>query len=163
MERAGSSPRVRGTYRLYCRTRSNPRFIPACAGNMLPGMETALTCTVHPRVCGEHVMTVTLAGTSAGSSPRVRGTFAPEPLPASFDRFIPACAGNIVPPAKNSGLFAVHPRVCGEHKTATDLDNVCNGSSPRVRGTCIQHGVKLLHRRFIPACAGNIFLSNREN
>ena len=54
----------------------------------------------------------------------------------------------------------VHPRVCGEHSKAF-LKNFANvGSSPRVRGThrfsC--HGV--YHQRFIPACAGNTFLTH---
>ena len=52
-------------------------------------------------------------------------------------------------------IYRDHPRVCGEHASASGSAAGCAGSSPRVRGT---HG----HERdfrigggIIPACAGN--------
>ncbi len=71
-------------------------------------------------------------------------------------RFIPAYAGNIgfltffLPGA------AVHPRVCGEHRPRSVRQQVVNGSSPRMRGTCQPLPVSGVARRFIPAYAGNI-------
>ena len=50
------------------------RFIPACAGNMDVADEDVADAAVHPRVCGEHVIWCCVHCTSAGSSPRVRGT-----------------------------------------------------------------------------------------
>ena len=53
----GSSPRVRGTLEpveVHARPR---RFIPACAGNTVNPFMRSLHCSVHPRVCGEHLGT----------------------------------------------------------------------------------------------------------
>ncbi len=52
----GSSPRVWGTCLFIAALRDNDRFIPTCVGNMF-----AMRChfthfTVHPHVCGEHVL-----------------------------------------------------------------------------------------------------------
>ena len=49
------------------------RFIPACAGSTDRPALTAALIAVHPRVCGEHSMTVPLPDCLFGSSPRVRG------------------------------------------------------------------------------------------
>ena len=90
----GSSPRVRGTRQWRRSARSFARFIPACAGNTIPGPGKPRKMLVHPRVCGEHLMLILLPPLLIGSSPRVRGT----PLTSSAwtypRRFIPACAGN---------------------------------------------------------------------
>ena len=111
----GSSPRVRGTSRdrwerkryprfipacagnIAKRTRHGPApwFIPACAGNISSALFSFFSPSVHPRVCGEHIIKSYLYVKRNGSSPRVRGTSRPT---ASLDhpfRFIPACAGNI--------------------------------------------------------------------
>ena len=105
--------------------------------------------------------------TSAGSSPRVRGTDIGSACQLGPRRFIPACAGNRTVqgaachrfiPACASGADASDsgssPRVRG---TGRDQRLRCHrpGSSPRVRGTdCFALGVPALER-FIPACAGN--------
>ena len=52
----GSSPRVRGTRQMGCRLIRKGRFIPACAGNTASTLTAARNMSVHPRVCGEHVM-----------------------------------------------------------------------------------------------------------
>ena len=49
----GSSPRVRGTGIQPRKSRMQPRFIPACAGNRRRLATSRLTSAVHPRVCGE--------------------------------------------------------------------------------------------------------------
>ncbi len=90
----GSSPRVRGTLCSEIYTSRTPRFIPACAGNTIPGCFAHRDIAVHPRVCGEHRRDGGERVVVAGSSPRVRGTrhfFCPLRI---FPRFIPACAGN---------------------------------------------------------------------
>ena len=56
---------------------------------------SVIRVTVHPRVCGEHILPTTESKSSYGSSPRVRGTFVAPGLPQPIIRFIPACAGNI--------------------------------------------------------------------
>ena len=70
------------------------RFIPACAGNSSANAKPACWTPVHPRVCGELVRGVVEFRERVGSSPRVRGTPAGDPIEQSDRRFIPACAGN---------------------------------------------------------------------
>ena len=72
---AGSSPRVRGTYYYPVDGVQFPRFIPACAGNILLGIANHNEGSVHPRVCGEHYNSGGLGFFYRGSSPRVRGTY----------------------------------------------------------------------------------------
>ena len=91
---SGSSPRVRGTGRVVMSSATPQRFIPACAGNRVPGARVPQSATVHPRVCGEQVAV------------RLRSL--------ALQRFIPACAGNRRCVATRSAYTTVHPRVCGE-------------------------------------------------
>ena len=92
---SGSSPRVRGTQPLTFGEEIFYRFIPACAGTTVGLKIGAVQRTVHPRVCGEHTLSIALIRSNIGSSPRVRGT--------------------LFPLRKRSFLLLVHPRVCGEH------------------------------------------------
>ena len=151
----GSSPRVRGTDSREILERAIPRFIPACAGNGGLPHRGGARSTVHPRVCGERVQVGGQCLGRFGSSPRVRGTVPDRVVAGPVDRFIPACAGNgaVCPKLKTQG--AVHPRVCGERILITMPHGRSHGSSPRVRGTVQSHRACALHRRFIPACAGN--------
>ena len=168
----GSSPRVRGTGKIYPRACRRSRFIPACAGNRATGFPNDIATAVHPRVCGEQWRTVIVNFLMAGSSPRVRGTatkitikrtsnrFIPacagnRPAPSISIRFIPACAGNSFGATHRDSKYAVHPRVCGEQANSIIANSKRYGSSPRVRGTGRQHRIAGGKRRFIPACAGN--------
>ena len=172
----GSSPRVRGTYRLFSSASTGSRFIPARAGNISCPRRPARPGAVHPRACGEHPFRCSMHGVFCGSSPRVRGTWriwAGQPRP---DWFIPARAGNMYPWVRTirfipvhpracgehvrqiirEELRAVHPRACGEHLEKWRSDNFKTGSSPRVLGTLAQAQSILQFMRFIPARAGNI-------
>jgi GAF domain-containing protein len=91
---AGLSPRVRGTPRLHGHPDSDPRFIPACAGNARAPRPSWCVRPVHPRVCGERIQYVSRRNNCCGSSPRVRGTREPAVADVLSVRFIPACAGN---------------------------------------------------------------------
>ena len=151
----GSSPRVRGTHRLWPKRRQTARFIPACAGNTYEQNSLPSASSVHPRVCGEHQGSLAVLIAFGGSSPRVRGTPKPYRLIANPNRFIPACAGNTHNHRAHHGCLPVHPRVCGEHDRlaiGTDIERV---SSPRVRGTRRAIAGIGARARFIPACAGN--------
>ena len=55
--------------------------------------------------------------------------------PPVVGRFIPAWAGNTVPPSRIPTTFSVHPRVGGEHSSANADSDQRLGSSPRGRGT----------------------------
>ena len=151
----GSSPRVRGTQKGRQRCRDHGRFIPACAGNARRNRWSARHSTVHPRVCGERKKAVSGAETTAGSSPRVRGTRLWRWSCIGRRRFIPACAGNAGARTAPKYTCAVHPRVCGERAFITGRGQDLDGSSPRVRGTRYISKYITKSDRFIPACAGN--------
>ena len=92
---------------------------------------------------------------SAGSSPRMRGTLQILRGRHRDRRFIPAHAGNTCNRPCSTGTAPVHPRACGEHWYFSSNYDVDSGSSPRMRGTLgLRLGDALL-RRFIPAHAGN--------
>ena len=110
----------------------------------------------HPRVCGEHRLSPPWGLSTAGSSPRVRGTYSLFKAFSSRYRLIPACAGNIYPHVIRQRLLSAHPRVCGEHVAFPIDDFPYNGSSPRVRGTFLLFALFTGINRLIPACAGNI-------
>ena len=78
LDKAGSSPRVRGTRMGSLPRLAQPRIIPACAGNTPSSAAIAVLITDHPRVCGEHIYTFENRDRGFGSSPRVRGTPAPK-------------------------------------------------------------------------------------
>ena len=132
---SGSSPRVRGTICNYVTGVAWARFIPACAGNRARRFSSRSMPTVHPRVCGEQLFASNKYSSSAGSSPRVRGTGKQKPGTGLHARFIPACAGN--------------------RETISSSAFRCPGSSPRVRGTGCGQSRDMGWDRFIPACAGN--------
>ena len=92
---------------------------------------------------------------SAGSSPRGRGTGAAHRSPDRKDRFIPAWAGNSLPSLSLQVPEAVHPRVGGEQMRTSPMTDLLSGSSPRGRGTVRGDDRVWLRRRFIPAWAGN--------
>ena len=111
---------------------------------------------VHPRVCGERVRIPRPPACKYGSSPRVRGTCDCGRPRENNSRFIPACAGNVDFNRAPKGIFAVHPRVCGERVGGFVQVTYTAGSSPRVRGTCLAGDLASSYSRFIPACAGNV-------
>ena len=151
----GSSPRVRGTQYDSPGEGTGRRFIPACAGNSPRVAGSGRSAAVHPRVCGELTVTLSLTATAAGSSPRVRGTPGHQHRCGGRGRFIPACAGNSRGTRRRLPGRSVHPRVCGELAILAPGPNWPGGSSPRVRGTRRRCPVAVGYGRFIPACAGN--------
>ena len=131
------------------------RFIPARAGNgvMIQFLSDALA--VHPRSCGERLLSDSGIDIEGGSSPLVRGTVGLGVVFIGRKRFIPARAGNGLAQAPAARRPAVHPRSCGERVDGLELLDPAAGSSPLVRGTAVVLLSKPLHRRFIPARAGN--------
>ena len=132
---SGSSPRARGTLVDNPNHSNTFRFIPACAGNTICGSPASSGATVHPRVRGEHIISCSRVTSTAGSSPRARGTPRPRRDDPPGTRFIPACAGNTAVSRRRSLPAAVHPRVRGEHSRKARSHSAAGGSSPRARGT----------------------------
>ncbi len=71
------------------------RFIPTCVGNIYTKDGSLIVISVHPHVCGEHVMEWLPSLKHFGSSPRVWGTFKNNSVDWFQFRFIPTCVGNI--------------------------------------------------------------------
>ena len=154
----GSSPRVRGTPYRYRDVVGFEGIIPACAGNTHGNSGLPRDIRDHPRVCGEHGQRCQPAVPQLGSSPRVRGTLAPEQDAVRRSGIIPACAGNTYFELVHFLIYGDHPRVCGEHISPESMGRPELGSSPRVRGT---HSAPTLippTHGIIPACAGNTIL-----
>ena len=151
----GSSPQVRGTHRECARRFFQWRFIPAGAGNTTVACKPFTIQSVHPRRCGEHSKHQTNRVICDGSSPQVRGTLTLPVLAHIKWRFIPAGAGNTTNLSGLHSSGSVHPRRCGEHNEQLIRIGRQNGSSPQVRGTHRCLSSEHLHRRFIPAGAGN--------
>ena len=110
----GSSPRMRGTPAGPRSPRPRRRIIPAHAGNSSVWSVTELTRSDHPRACGELMIPPGLTCSSAGSSPRMRGTPDPVHHRTGKDRIIPAHAGNSITSIVLSLRRSDHPRACGE-------------------------------------------------
>ena len=152
---AGSSPRARGTLPFSGRLFTLQRFIPASAGNTLPGSSQMEREAVHPRERGEHVTAAVLHQLARGSSPRARGTLMQQVEDVGRARFIPASAGNTSLASMSHLCTAVHPRERGEHARGSFEVSGFAGSSPRARGTRRRQHPGHHQRRFIPASAGN--------
>ena len=151
----GSSPRERGTLAQSDRQRKRDRFIPARAGNAQRPIGKDSPDPVHPRASGERDAGHHLAGRARGSSPRERGTRNRATGNGQVPRFIPARAGNAGLVRKSHRLAPVHPRASGERKSRPECVKSSAGSSPRERGTQLEHLADLALFRFIPARAGN--------
>ena len=100
-------------------------------------------------------MTCSHTQRSNGSSPHARGTRSSPADRKELRRFIPACAGNTAFPRCTCATAAVHPRMRGEHGFVELIGKYGIGSSPHARGTPARRPRAGVHRRFIPACAGN--------
>ena len=152
---SGSSPRSRGTPRLFALGLSFRRFIPAVAGNTNRTAAADSLYAVHPRGRGEHPPRARYVLPRVGSSPRSRGTLVSKPAELTLVRFIPAVAGNTQWKVATALAFAVHPRGRGEHRDAITSSTLGIGSSPRSRGTPPSLLSHTFCARFIPAVAGN--------
>ncbi len=151
----GSSPRMRGTAFQSILRRFGARFIPAHAGNRRFHPRRDRRRSVHPRACGEQRLAILPRATRYGSSPRMRGTEGHLHHGHLHHRFIPAHAGNSSAARMRRSISPVHPRACGEQASSSAVISCGSGSSPRMRGTEIDHKLSAGSERFIPAHAGN--------
>ena len=110
---SGSSPRVRGKPVVETIHVDLPRIIPARAGQTPSPVSARTSRTDHPRACGANGQIKVHFNDSFGSSPRVRGKLALEPIPDRRDRIIPARAGQTVSVSWTGVASTDHPRACG--------------------------------------------------
>ena len=90
----GSSPHVRGALSGVRNPRTASGIIPACAGSTPPAAWTPRSSRDHPRMCGEHLMSLPVAAAVTGSSPHVRGALVHGGRGDVRRGIIPACAGS---------------------------------------------------------------------
>ena len=159
---AGSSPRGRGTLLWHVHRISQPRIIPAWAGNTSRAPRDIRGRSDHPRVGGEHFNVISEAISGSGSSPRGRGTRRHSGSLQHVLRIIPAWAGNTLIPELVHVAPSDHPRVGGEHYSDGSNSAVMFGSSPRGRGTQARAGSPSCRARIIPAWAGNTMTSSES-
>ena len=157
----GSSPRMRGTPAALSFDGTRLGIIPAYAGNTDGVFYVPGTVWDHPRVCGEHTVSMVVYATMLGSSPRMRGTLGSQLCLSVGVGIIPAYAGNTswLPPVEN--WSGDHPRVCGEHLHGSLPSMGTSGSSPRMRGTLGDCLAGFFRHGIIPAYAGNTGLVRR--
>ena len=166
---------MRGTLERVCAGLCRARIIPAYAGNTCAIECSAHAYGDHPRVCGEHMPSVSARAMYMGSSPRMRGTPHVRASDGSVRGIIPAYAGNtrtclqapprggIIPAYAGNTRCAArwpspagdHPRVCGEHSATVKFTPWLVGSSPRMRGTPLLSIGTCVGTGIIPAYAGN--------
>ena len=155
----GSSPRMRGTQTMADQPQATPGIIPAYAGNTTIPVSVRGPTRDHPRVCGEHFLTMAAAVFCEGSSPRMRGTPTPRTCISLPTGIIPAYAGNTRGSTADTIIAWDHPRVCGEHTTVRTRADTSTGSSPRMRGTLRRACTSAMRCGIIPAYAGNTSLA----
>ena len=151
----GSSPHVRGAQDGNQCDHGKLGIIPACAGSTIKPDITLEQMRDHPRMCGEHPLTVMWTVMASGSSPHVRGAR------ECWHRFrcglgiIPACAGSTRREIRLPHFRRDHPRMCGEHDTCCCRSSTDSGSSPHVRGAPLHPCFRGVAIGIIPACAGS--------
>ncbi len=96
---------------------------------------------------------------SGGLSPLARGTQTDPQRCRWKSRFIPAGAGNTKNGSTAASYYAVYPRWRGEHRSYPHPFFKSGGLSPLARGTLAQAFAYREIHRFIPAGAGNTFLT----
>ena len=145
---------MRGKHRPPGNQNIPPRSIPACAGETLPVLMSALSWTVYPRVCGGNPLMLLASISYVGLSPRVRGKHAPAGSILVRPRSIPACAGETPIISLHRHWTKVYPRVCGGNSRRHGRRHTGGGLSPRVRGKPIIAFGSIDRNGSIPACAG---------
>ena len=112
---SGSSPQVRGKPQRCNEPLVTRRLIPAGAGKTSAAASKTQAWTAHPRRCGENALGSSALGSSAGSSPQVRGKLGVHHPVRVRERLIPAGAGKTFARRGCVRKSAAHPRRCGEN------------------------------------------------
>ena len=132
---AGLSPLARGTHISEQKTKPQPRFIPAGAGNTYKTRTHPPRGAVYPRWRGEHSTATPVANGARGLSPLARGTLLQCQQSFPDCRFIPAGAGNTRRWHRQTPVLSVYPRWRGEHYRDRFWNLQRGGLSPLARGT----------------------------
>ena len=151
----GSPPPTRGTLRPSLIMFSNAGITPAYAGNTTIWNDNQYTDKDHPRLRGEHVLSLRFASLLAGSPPPTRGTPTARLGSRRTAGITPAYAGNTVSGIKDLKMNWDHPRLRGEHTPKAIEVLSLRGSPPPTRGTPDMVPYSCSIFRITPAYAGN--------
>ena len=151
----GSSPHTRGAPHERRPLALDHGIIPAYAGSTAIFSLSIVEERDHPRIRGEHRLTVHREVPGAGSSPHTRG--ARHASQGSFYAagIIPAYAGSTCLSVPRHGRLRDHPRIRGEHVSGRSDPHKKRGSSPHTRGALVVFSLDPHFRRIIPAYAGS--------
>ena len=108
----------------------------------------------HPRACGAHFCEANGERSSAGSSPRMRGSRDGPHQAVHRLGIIPAHAGLTTEWAEEKKRQRDHPRACGAHVLSVGTTTRVQGSSPRMRGSLRDSPLLGKQSGIIPAHAG---------
>ena len=109
----------------------------------------------HPRLRGEHVLSLRFASLLAGPPPPTRGTPTARLGSRRTAGITPAYAGNTVSGIKDLKMNWDHPRLRGEHTPKAIEVLSLRGSPPPTRGTPRVVFERVTIGRITPAYAGN--------
>ena len=152
---SGSPPHARGAPFAALDAKSAPGITPACAGSTSGGKLRRDAEQDHPRMRGEHMLSLIEAGPEKGSPPHARGA------PIAFHRgrrlegITPACAGSTTRKRCLTRRRRDHPRMRGEHCFNSDRNTRLSGSPPHARGAHEPQRNPTARRGITPACAGS--------
>ena len=139
---------------------SRGRIIPAHAGQTTRWSRRSRGRPDHPRTCGANFVPTHCAHVRHGSSPHMRGKLADALSPVLKVRIIPAHAGQTFQMPLTALPAPDHPRTCGANASPSFARWSSAGSSPHMRGKPVDAVVDRIHRRIIPAHAGQTYSSS---
>ena len=151
----GSSPHTRGAPQHPYRAGHREGIIPAYAGSTGIRKRIGWCNRDHPRIRGEHVMTMPKLSRQQGSSPHTRGALLRLDEVKVLNGIIPAYAGSTLSSNVSRSGGRDHPRIRGEHNTFPRRLHPCQGSSPHTRGARASSRRRRLGGGIIPAYAGS--------
>src|SRR5262249_15182930 len=135
----GTAPRARGRLRVAESHRIGPWNSPACAGTTRLPMSNSSSGREQPRVRGDDVGLLALAGAVLGTAPRARGRQRPAVAAAPAGGNSPACAGTTPARTAAPSTTREQPRVRGDDINARMSQDPPWGTAPRLRGCSLQH------------------------
>ena len=154
-EGTGSSPHTRGAPGVDDVGLQGRGIIPAYAGSTSRRRPPGRPPADHPRIRGEHIEEKTSGPAARGSSPHTRGA-RQQPGPGGLPPgIIPAYAGSTSRRSCAGRSPWDHPRIRGEHRSASAEEWSTSGSSPHTRGARRSHRIRRHRGRIIPAYAGS--------
>ena len=152
---AGSSPHTRGAHPLPRPARLGGGSSPHTRGARSRVEAPPARCRDHPRIRGEHLMTLLAWSASWGSSPHTRGAQPFFLAERRDNRIIPAYAGSTKTARTTPRSTRDHPRIRGEHACPVGSPRPATGSSPHTRGALEGSSKGERVSRIIPAYAGS--------